>query len=317
MAQDMHALQELDVERIAGWRESGAFFWLDLVDAGPDELAATGALLRWHPLLIEDLQHGSQRPKVEDFADHSLVIAYAVNPVDDTQPEVELVEHAMVVHGDYLVTVRPTDMDELARLRRIIAAGTAMSEAGLVHRVLDVIVDTTLGAADHIAQRIEELEERIDLRSTDDVLAELRLRRRELVSLRGVVGAQRDAVLSLDTALETIPGFDIGMRSHYRDVTDHARRAVDQLDASRGLLDAAFEAYYAMLAARQGAVSQRLTVISTIFLPLTFVTGFFGQNFGWMVDNVASRQDFLMWGVGTTIITALIMALTFRRLHWF
>ena len=76
------------------------------------------------------------------------------------------------------------------------------------------------------------------------------------------------------------------MRSHFRDITDHARRVVDRLEVSRDLLDAAFEAYYTMLVARQGAVTQRLTVISTIFLPLTFVTGFFGQNFTWMVEQV-------------------------------
>jgi magnesium transporter len=106
------------------------------------------------------------------------------------------------------------------------------------------------------------------------------------------------------------------MRTHFRDITDHSRRVVDRLDVCQALLDGAFEAYYTMLVARQGAVSQRLTVIATIFLPLTFVTGFFGQNFTWMVTHVSSMTAFMVYGVGSSVVTALLLAAYFHRKQW-
>ena len=312
----MHVLTKLDVDLITRCRERDEFIWIDLVEPTDAELGDVGEALGWNPLLTEDLQHGGQRPKIEDFADHTLVVCYAAAYRGSGQ-EIVLFEHGVVVHGDYVVTVRPGSIDAFAPLRESLAVdASGLSEASIVHRIVDVLVDTTTAASDVLAAEIDRMEQAIDDDTSTDTRTALRSLRRDLVLLRSTAVAQRDALGSLAAAVETIPGFEVGMRSHFRDITDHARRVVDQLDMARDLLDAAFEAQHAMLIARQGAVMQRLTVLSSIFLPLTFVTGFFGQNFGWMVDHIASRQAFLLCGVGASAATGLLFLLLFRRLRW-
>lgn len=312
----MRVLRDIDVDAIATCRAADEFLWIDLVAPSSRQLAILGQTLGWNPLLTEDLEHGGQRPKIEDFADHTLVVCYAAMR-DHEDGEVVLLEHGIVVHGDYVVTVRPVESAAFDRLRAALAAGGAagLTEAAVLHRVLDVVVDTTMAASDAIAADVERLEQAIDDDTSGATREALRSCRRDLVTLRSAAVAQRDALGSLAGVIEAIPGFEVGMRSHFRDVTDHAHRVVDQLDVSRELLDAAFESYRAALAARQGAVIQRLTVLSSIFLPLTFVTGFFGQNFTWMVEQVDSRADFLVLGVGTCVVTATTFLVVFRRLR--
>lgn len=292
------------------------FFWLDMHDPTDEQIAGVGALLDWHPLLSEDIEHGRQRAKVDDFPDQSLIIAYAAF-LDGPDDRLRLRDIAIVVHGNYVVTVQREPLPELERLHEYAAHGLDISEAALVHRVLDIIVDTTTAATAALATEVDHLEQVVEFTHTpEDLLQHLRACRRDIVRMRSVATAQSDALGLLDTALGRLNGFEFGLRDHFRDVYDHAKRVVDELEIGRALLDGAFEAYYTMLVARQGAVGQRLTVVSTIFLPLTFVTGFFGQNFGWMVDNVSQRHDFLIWGVGATGLTALALAVLFRRLRW-
>lgn len=313
----MRILTAADAGTIAQARTGREYFWLDLVDPDPNELEALGQLLEWHPLLVEDLRHRSQRPKVEDFADHVLIVAYAVAPAAASRDDLQALDHMLVVHGDYLVTVRSARSHGITDLRATAERdANGMTEGGLVHRVLDIIVDTTTAAANDVSAEIEVLEQAIDDGETDRVLERLRATRRYVTELFGLVVAQRDALTTVSPMLEAIPGFEMGLRTHFRDVTDHARRSVDRLGISSRLLDGAFEAYYTTLVSRQNSVMQRLTVVSTVFLPLTFVTGFFGQNFGWMVEQVDSRSDFLLYGVGTTVLTGLLLGALFRRLRW-
>lgn len=313
----MQVLTGLDVDTIGACRKRDEFVWLDLVAPSTAELEAVGVALGWSPLLTEDLEHGGQRPKIEDFADHTLVISYAARR-DEESDGLALLEHGVVIHGDYLVTVRPEPASAFDRLRAALAdgGGAGMTEASIVHRVLDLVVDTTMAATDAIAADVERLERAIDRDPSDVHLEALRSCRRDLVMLRSATVAQEDALGSLAAAVEAIPGFEVGLRSHFRDITDHAHRVVDRLDVSRELLDAAFDSYRVALAARQGAVIQRLTVLSSIFLPLTFLTGFFGQNFAWMAEAVASREDFLLFGIGGCLATATCFIVAFRRLRW-
>jgi magnesium transporter len=305
-----------DRQQMESMRTAGEFFWLDLTAPDDDTLAEVGTYFGWHPLLIEDLQHGEQRPKVEEYADYVFIVATAAVYRPDDTNTLEFHEYGLVVHGDYLVTVSHTAPSKFDRLRELARDRADLSEAALVHRVLDGIVDVTLETAERLESHIEHLEVRIDQRASHDVLVELRRCRRDIVRARSSAVAQNDALTVLSALLDELPGFEQGLHDHFRDVVDHSRRVVEDLELGRLLLDDAFEAYYTMLVARQGNVAQRLTVVATIFLPLTFVTGFFGQNFGWMVRHIATREEFLFWGVGTCALTTLLLILVFSRLKW-
>ena len=191
-----------------------------------------------------------------------------------------------------------------------------LAESVLVHRVLDRIVDSVSAAADVLMVELDGLELLVDTGVSPQVLASLRECRRNVVQLRRLAIAQRDSLQSLAELLDAIPGFEVGIRDHFRDVIDHTHRVVGELEVGNDLLDATFESYYTMLVAKQGIVTQRLTVIATIFLPLTFVTGFFGMNFGWMVNSITTRTDFLVLGVGASFATGALLLVVFLRLRW-
>ena len=306
----------LDDAALASARRTDGFTWIDLVAPSIDEVEQAGAELGWHPLLVEDVAYLGQRSKIEPYRELVFAVMYGATTAErDEQPE--LVEVAVVVHGNYVVTVRPTDVANLDDLRRSISdLGAGLVEAGVVYRIVDRIVDSTMVASRHLSNRVEQLEDLIEAKPGARLLPELRRCRREVAAFRSVLGSQRDALRDLPPALGELDELEASERIHFRDVSDHAWRVSNELDLTRELVDGAFEAYFAALATHQGAVAQRLTVIATIFLPLTFVTGFFGQNFGWMVDHISSEGEFLLFGVGSSALSALVLIALFRRLHW-
>src|SRR5262249_12107792 len=104
---------------------------------------------------------------------------------------------------------------------------------------------------------------------------------------------------------------------YYRDVQDHVVRVLDQLDAARDLINNARDTHIAMVTNRQQEASKQLTLVATVFLPLTFITGFFGQNFGFMVNNVASAQAFFWFGIGSEVLALISLIVYFRVKGWF
>lgn len=316
---DIHIFTEVNVDTLSQMsklRDTGEFFWLGVSNLDASNLVLLGDSFGWHPLLIEDLEHGGQRPKVEEFEDHVFMVTIATIPDPDERVLVRKHECALIVHGNYLVTFEDGAAVQFDDLRKVIASKAQISAASVVHRVLDMVVDSTLDASDRISSEVERLEQLIDERVSHDLLVDLRACRRSLVQARSVATAQRDALVSVSQVLNQVSGLEHVMQNQFRDVVDHTHRAVDEFDVTRTLLDDAFEAYYTMLVAKQGVVAQRLTVVATVFLPLTFITGFFGQNFEWMVSNVGSRSDFLVYGLGSSFLAVIILLVVFRKLEW-
>jgi magnesium transporter len=104
---------------------------------------------------------------------------------------------------------------------------------------------------------------------------------------------------------------------YYRDVYDHAIRVIDQLDSARDLISSALEIHLSLVANRQNEVAKQLAIIATIFLPLTYLTGFFGQNFGYMVNGITSPQIFWWLGIGSQVVGLAILLAYFRIKRWF
>ena len=128
-----------------------------------------------------------------------------------------------------------------------------------------------------------------------------------------VVTPQRDMLARhIDDILE-IPGLEADSRNYFRDVYDHAIRISDQIDSYRDLLIGSRDAYLSVTSNRLNEITKQLTVVATIFLPLSFVVGFFGQNFGWMVRNIGTAADFWLIGGGSMVVSVLILVVWLRR----
>ena len=131
--------------------------------------------------------------------------------------------------------------------------------------------------------------------------------------MRKVITPQRDLFARAGEDIIQLPGLEPSSRDYFRDVYDHLIRISDLIDSYRDLLTGAMDVYLSTVSNRLNVIMKQLTIIATIFLPLTVVTGFFGQNFGWLVRHITSFPDFAVFGVGGMVVPIVALLIWFRR----
>jgi magnesium transporter len=293
------------------------FFWLDLQDPSERQLQRLGELLKLHPLTIEDAEHQRQRPKLEEYDGYVFLVFYAAGP--EAPPErLSLREVQALISGGYLVTLHQGPIPELEQLRKRYEAHDVRSERFLVYRMLDAIVAGYFPALARIDDEIDEIEEAILKDAGEECLRRINTLKRDLVNLRRIVSPQRDVFARDVEAIAELPGLEDDVHVYFRDIYDGLVRVSDLVDSYRDLLSGATDMYLSMISNRQGEVNKQLTMIATIFLPLTFLTGFFGQNFAYLTGHILDTElSFLLLGLGTLVIAVFGFAFFFRRRGWY
>lgn len=304
----LDAIDEQALDELSAARE---FFWLDLDHPEDTALDRLAERFGWHPLALEDTKEFRQRPKLDRFGDHMLVVFYGAHPHGEEEPH--LIEVHLLISGDWVVTVRRSHCPELTHLREELAAERAESEQFVVYRILDTLTDTFFPVLEQIDDAIDELEDAIVLEPTTEQLQRLFRIKRVLVALRRVVTPQRDLAARTIEQIAELPGLDPGSRDYFRDVYDHLIRVSDMVDSYRDLLSGAMDVYLSTTSNRMNAVMKQLTIVATVFLPITALTGFFGQNFGWLVARIDTLWTFMVFGVGGALAAALILLVWFKR----
>ncbi|MBS1892689.1 MAG: magnesium transporter CorA family protein [Actinobacteria bacterium] len=308
----MRFLDRIDRDALADLLDRDEYFWLDLDAPSAADAQALDDVFHFHPLALEDLRKKGQRPKLEDFGDYMFLVYYgAREPGAGTGIALEEV-HAFI-SGGYLVTVHDGDCGALDEVRKRLDAVPPSSEQFVVYRVLDALTDTFFPLLEELEERLEALDEEIFNHPSPEHLEPLTELRRDLVQVGRVATPQRDMLARhIDDILE-IPGLEADSRNYFRDVYDHAIRISDQIDSYRDLLIGSRDAYLSVTSNRLNEITKQLTVVATIFLPLSFVVGFFGQNFGWMVRSIGSAADFWVIGGGSMVLSLLILFIWLRR----
>jgi len=311
----MQVLDRIDERAIDELIARDEFFWLDLVDPSDEQLAALAERFGWHPLAVEDMQHFRQRPKLDRYGDQMLIVFYGARQLGDDAPTV--VEIHLVVSGAWVVTVRTGPCNELDELRRRLPADPTEGEQFVVYRILDTLTDTFFPVLERIDDAIDELEDAIVLGPSNEQLQRIFHLKRSLVTLRRIITPQRDLAARTIEDLADLPGLDPGTRDYFRDLYDHLIRLSDMVDSYRDLLTGAMDVYLSTVSNRTNVVMKQLTLVATIFLPITALTGFFGQNFGWLVLHVRSLWAFMAFGVGGIVLSSAILFVWFRRSRFF
>ena len=288
-----------------------SLLWLDIADTSPDTIDLLRDVFHIHPLALEDAEEWNQRPKVEDYEDFVYIVAYGSLGLDKPMVEVHCFysEHFFVtVHRVETPAIADacTALNRLYTDRRLVA----------LYRLLDALVDSMFPFLSAFDDRIDELEDQIFAKPTDDQLATMFGLKRQLVDMRKVVTPQRDMVNAMLSSVIPIPGMTPESERYIRDLYDHLIRISDLVDSYRDLLSGSLDAYMSVVSNRLNDVMKQLTIIATVFLPLSFLTGFFGQNFAWLVNRMGSLGVFLGLGLGTEAVAVIGLLVMFRRRGW-
>jgi magnesium transporter len=288
------------------------FFWLDIENPDADDFAVLRDVFRFHPLAIEDSEQFGQRPKIDEYSGFVFMVFYGAAPAPDAD---RLVEVHCFYSESYLVTVRREHAPACEALRERYSRQPGQLERPIVvlYRLLDSLSDSFFPALQDYDERIDDIEEAIFRDPKDEHLQEIVRMKRSLNRLRRVVGPQRDVMNQFFGGIVSLPGSDAEAERYFRDIFDHLIRVADLIDSYKDLLTGAMDVYLSMVSNRLNLVVERLTVLSTILLPLIVLTGFFGQNFGWLVDHVGSLTAFLLLGLALPIVGAGSLVFYLRR----
>jgi magnesium transporter len=310
----------IPLEEAAARCRLGGFVWLGLFEPKPEELDEVRRNFGLHELAVEDAQSYHLRPKIEQYeGDVSFVILRTAR-YDDAREEVEFGEISIFVGPRFVITVRQGVGSDLhgARLRleqhpELLASGTAAA----LWAILDKVVDDYTPVVEGLERDIEEVEKTVFAGSVAPT--------ERIYSLRREVTDFYRAVHPLLAPLEGVERgalTDVGPELHpyFRDVHDHVRLINEEVTAQRDLLTTCLEANMAVISVEQTKISVRqndsmrqLTLLATVFLPLTFVTGFFGQNFGWLVGHIDSWWAFVAFGIGGLLVPCIALFAWMRR----
>mgnify|MGYP001195674331 CR=1 FL=1 len=308
MEEIKHALQNPD-----------GLLWVNLIRPDLNEI---NQILRdtfqFHPLAIEDcLSNGYQTPKVDDFSSYLFLVVHAV-PSGGTPINLDnTVEINLFLGANYLVSCANNDnvppiqavKERLTRDDRLIKNGADF----LCHSILDHLVDAYLPLIDGLDEKLEFIEDQVLQQPTSKVLPELLEIKHSLMALRRIVSPQREVMNRLSR--DDFPVIDRQSRIYFRDVYDHLVRLQDLSDTLRDIVSGVLDIYLNSTSLRLNEVMKALTVVSTIFLPLSFVAGVYGMNFHYMPELSWRFGYLFVWVIFVTIFVGMLI--WFKRRNWF
>jgi len=285
--------------------------WIDVADPDEAALAAVSERIALPPLAVEDCLHYPQRPKLDMYHDVSFAIWLLPQVVIDDGVVTHEID--MFLGEEHLVTVHSADVPALSRVIDRADAHLARGVEWTVHAILDEAVDEVFPIVDAVADDLEELEDLILAEARPEYLQRLYAAKRTLVALRRIVSPERDVVRSL-ARLEAFVEPDAYM--YFEDIGDHLARLGDAIETYRDVANGTMDLFLSAQSNRMNGIMKQLTVVATIFMPLTLISGIYGMNVlrgMWPPANAA--WSFMAIIVAMAVI-AVWMVLFFRRKDW-
>ena len=287
--------------------------WLDITEPQSADLDLAAKELGLHPLAVEDAQQRHERPKIDQYDDHYFIVFYAL---EESSPNVVREnEVSIFMKQNAIVTVHEGDFAARATVEKRFREGKIQTTGLLLHALLDTIVDQYFAVVDGLGDRVELLEQMVvggDAQDYDTSIRELFELKRDLLRVRRRVAPEREVLAALVRGdIQELR--ETGRRAYFQDVYDHINRVTDEIDTFRELTSNVIDAHLASVSNRLNEVVKVLTSVATVLLVLTFVTGFFGQN--WQAIPYGSVEAF--WAsVAFMVVVAAGTGLYFRRKGW-
>jgi magnesium transporter len=320
----LNRLKNLTPEACAEHLDTESVSWIDVVGLGSEDvLKRLGQVFSLHPLVLEDLVNVPQRPKVEDYQDQLVIITHMAM-LKDQGKGFWLEQVSFVLGKYYLLTVQEEakrDCFDPVRKRIRYKKGVIRSKQAdyLAYALWDAIIDGYFPVLEVYGERLEALEDEVVFNPTDESLSQIYQIKRELLALRRAIWPQRDAINSL--IRDGSPLISPDVLVYLRDCYDHMVQIIDMVETYRELASSLTDVYLSAVGNKMNEIMKLLTVISTIFIPLTFVAGIYGMNFN--TDKSPFNMPELNWYWGYPMCWTIMLAIAsslvmfFWRRGWF
>jgi magnesium transporter len=268
-----------------------------------------------HPLAQEDILHTSQRPRVDIYKDHIYMVLMMVT-YDDTRRVLDTEQVSLVLGDGFVITFQEREGDVFEPVRDRIRGGGRIRALGadyLAYSLMDAVVDNYFTALEKMGDRVEEIEDAVLERPETGHASAIHLFRRELFHLRRAVWPLREALATLTREAPAL--ISPGMQPYMRDLHDHAIQVMDTVETFRDTASGLLDVYLSSVSNRMNQIMKVLTVIATIFIPLTFIVGVYGMNF----RHIPELE--YPWAypavLALCVVIAVGMTAAFRRKGWF
>jgi magnesium transporter len=298
--------------------------WVDVQGLGSEDiLRRLGKVFNLHPLVLEDVVNVPQRPKVEEYEDQILMIARMITLKEDGKGFFS--EQVSFILGQhYLLTVQEEPAyDSFGPVRERIRAnkGTIRKQGAdyLAYALIDSVIDGFFPVLEAYGEELEELEDEVVANPTRQTMERIHQLKRELLTIRRSIWPQRDAINCLIRDGNLLISNEV--RLYLRDCYDHTIQVIDMVETYRELASSLMDMYISSVSNKMNEVMKVLTVISTIFIPLTFIAGVYGMNFDPEKSPWNMPELDWYWGypacLAVMLIVAIVMVLFFKRRGWF
>jgi magnesium transporter len=300
---------------IVGPPEEGAMCWIDLTDPSDADLALLGARFGFHPLALEDCAHADQRPKCEEYGEYLFIVSQGFECPNAMLEEMRWFELHAFLGENYLVSVHDKAIPAVEQVWKRISGDAALLKKGvdfLYYAICDRMVDDNFPIIDIIGDELEQIEDEVLESADKGTLTRIFALKGRLVLMRKILSPQRD-VMGLLSRRGDDERISERTAFYFRDVHDHLARIVESIEGNRDLLGNALEAYMSAQSQRTNEVMKALAILSAVFMPLTFITGFFGQNF----EHLPFGSDALMWTmIMSCILVPGVLLYWFKMRRW-
>lgn len=279
-----------------------------------ENLEKLGKCFNLHPLVVEDILHTDQRPKMEDFDDYLFVVLRRINYTQSNDLSSEQI--SLVLGSNFIISLQESNEAIFAPvLERLRTSKGRIRRNGadyLLYTLIDLIVDSYFVVLENFGETLEYLEEEVVKRPTPQTLKDIHRFKYDMILLRKSVWPLREVVGRLERRESGLIQEATGI--YFKDVYDHTIIAVDNIETYRDILSGMLDIYLSSISNRLNEIMKVLTIIATIFMPLTFLAGVWGMNFKYMPELG------WIWGypaaLGLMVVIALFMVCYFRRKNW-
>ena len=316
---DEAQFQEKEVETIEEcfpFKDKPSVTWINIDDIHQVEIMKKiGAHFGIHSLILEDIMNTGQRPKMEDFEDYIFVVVKMIY-YDEKDNEIKAEQVSLLIGPNFVISFQEKEGDVFNPVRERVRKGKGrirrMKADYLAYALIDTIVDHYFVVLEKLGEKIEGMEEELVTNPTPETLQNIHTLKRELIFLRKSIWPLREVISVLERGESSLINESTGI--YLRDVYDHTIQVVDTIETFRDMVSGMLDIYLSSISNKMNEVMKVLTIIATIFIPLTFVAGLYGMNFKYIPE--------LEWHWGYFFVLFLMaiigfgMVLYFRNKKW-